>query len=303
MIFLGIDCGGTKTRAVAIDENKNVVGEGKGGPGNPNSSPIEVVEESIKTAVFQAVSRSDTEKIRAVCISAAGTLGGNSKLFEKIIEKILPNARIIVKGDYEVAYIACFNFKPGIVFIAGTGSIAYGMNEEGESVRVGGWGHLVGDEGSSYWVGREGIVKALRAYDGRENRTLLTAYVLEYFNAHTPDGIIRAIYSSKNPKTLIGGFAPYVIKAAKEGDKTAYFILKDASREIATAYRAAAERLGFKDVRGKLAITGGLYFGAKDILKPMIEDMLKETFGYRIKLKEPSMSEAQAAAIIALKGC
>ncbi|MBO8173821.1 MAG: hypothetical protein H0Z18_01030 [Thermococcus sp.] len=301
MLFLGIDCGGTKTKAVLIDENGLVLGEGKSGPGNPNSSPLSVVRQSIKNAVLQALSRHCREEVKAVCISAAGTLGGNSQLFEEIISEILPSAEVIVKGDYEVAHVACFNFRPGIVFIAGTGSIAYGINEKGESTRVGGWGHLVGDEGSGYWVGREGIVKALRAYDGREKDTLLTAYVLEYFSAHTPDEIIRTIYSSKNPKTLVGGFAPYVVKAAKEGDSTAYSILRNASKEIAIAYRAAAKRLGLEDVRDKLAITGGFYFGAKELLKPLIENELRKIFGYKITLKEPFISEAEAAAIIALK--
>ncbi|AJC72728.1 hypothetical protein X802_05730 [Thermococcus guaymasensis DSM 11113] len=299
-MILGLDCGGTKTRAVLVEKNGKVIGEGFGGPSNPNASPMEVVRNSIRNAVSEAISNFQGS-VKVTCVSAAGTLGGMSNVLESIVRELLPGTEIIVRGDYEIAHVACFLFNPGVVFISGTGSIAYGVNEEGKSVRVGGWGHLVGDEGSGYWVGKEGIRAALRAYDGRERNTKLREYMLEYFRTNTPDEIISRVYSSKNPKTLLGGFAPYVVKAAREKDETAMEIIEEAVEEIVLAYRAAVRRLGFSSVRDKLAITGGFYFGSKDLLGSLLIRKLEEEFGEKIELREPLMPEAKAAALVALK--
>ncbi len=299
-MILGLDCGGTKTRAVLVNGNGKVIGEGFGGPSNPNASPMEVVRDSIRKAVSEAIGNFQGS-VKVACVSAAGTLGGMKDVLEEILRELLPEAEIIVKRDYEIAHVACFLFNPGVVFIAGTGSIAYGVNEKGESTRVSGWGHLVGDEGSGYWVGKEGIRAALRAYDGRERDTKLREYMFEYFGTDTPDGIIGRIYSSRNPKTLLGGFAPYVVKAAREKDETAMEIIEEAVEEIVLAYRAAVRRLGFSSVRDKLAITGGFYFGSKDLLRPLLIKKLEEEFGEKIELREPLMPEAKAAALFALK--
>ena len=299
-MILGLDCGGTKTHAVLVDWNGEVLGEGFGGPSNPNASPMGTVRASIKEAVSEALGNF-RGSVKVACVSAAGTLGGMKDILEGILGELLPGAEIIVKRDYEIAHVACFLFNPGVVFIAGTGSIAYGINEEGKTVRVGGWGHLVGDEGSGFWVGKEGIRAALRAYDGRGRGTRLREYMLEYFKANTPDGIIGRIYSSENPKTLLGGFAPYVVKAAREKDEVAMGIIKDAVEEIVLTYRAAVRRLGFSSVRDKLAITGGFYFGSRDLLRPLLTRRLEEEFGEKVELREPLMPEAKAAALVALK--
>ena len=299
-MILGIDCGGTKTHAVLMDSRGEILGEGFGGPSNPNASPMEVVMNSIKEAVLNAVGNV-RRPIRVVCVSAAGTLGGNIGVLVDFLKRLFPDSRVLVKRDYEIAHVACFLFGPGVVFIAGTGSIAYGINEAGKSVRVGGWGHLLGDEGSGYWVGRKGLTAALRAYDGRGRNTRLVDYLVEYFGVDSPDGIIGKVYSSRNPKTLIGGFAPYVVKAAIKGDGVAMGILTNAVDEIVLAYRVAVNKLGFSNVRDKLAITGGFYAGSRDFLRPLLIRRLEREFGERIELREPAMSEAEAAALFGLR--
>ncbi|ASJ16504.1 hypothetical protein A3L04_05160 [Thermococcus chitonophagus] len=304
MLFLGIDAGATKTEAVIIDKKGKVIGIGYGGPANLNSSPLHIVKSSLSKAIIEALSEEDRrEHVKSACISIAGTLGGNTKILRDILSEILPNAELIIRRDYEIAHIACFNFEPGIVFIAGTGSIAYGINEKGETIRVGGWGHLVGDEGSGYWVGEEGIRAGLRFYDGRGKPTILYDYLKDYLGIKNddPDSIIGAIYSSKNKKTLIAGFAPYVVKAAREGDHVAKLILEKASEEIVSSYLAAIRRLKFESVQCKLGITGGFYFGARDILRPILLRKLEEVFGYPVDLREPTTSNAEVAAKVALK--
>jgi len=299
-VILGLDCGGTKTRAVLMDRDGKVVNEGRGGPSNPNASTLEVVSESIIKAVSQAIEGVEAS-VEVICVSTAGTLGGMSKIIEDLLRELFPKAEIIVKRDYEIAHVACFSFNPGVVFIAGTGSVAYGVNKRGKRVRVGGWGHFVGDEGSGYWVGKEGVRAALRAYDGRGKDTKLRDYMVEYFGADTPDGIIGRIYSSKTPKTLLGGFAPYVVKAATENDEVAVKIIEKAVDEIVLAYKAAVRKLGFSNVGDKLAITGGFYLGSKVLLRPLLIKRLEEEFGERIELRESLMPEAKAAALLALK--
>lgn len=301
MMIMGIDCGGTKTHAIVIDFDGNILGEGWGGPSNPNSSPIDVVRDSIKTAVSQAVNNTKIASIRVVCVSTAGTLGGTTSILIEILREIIPEAEIIVKRDYEVAHMACFFFSPGVVFIAGTGSVAYGVNKNGKSVKIGGWGHLVGDEGSGYWVGKEGVRAALRAYDGRGENTKLKEYLIQYLGVSTPDKIISKIYSSKNPKTLLGNFAPYVAKAATENDAVATKIIRKTVDEIVLAYKVAVRRLGFINIENKLAITGGFYFGSKSLLRPLLVKNLEKEFNKKINLKEPQMPEAKAAALLALK--
>jgi len=155
-----------------------------------------------------------------------------------------------------VAYYAITHGEPGVAVVAGTGSIAYGRNERGDEVRVGGWGWLVGDEGSAFDIARRAINAAFRSYDGRGPSTSLTDAVKRRFNVKDLRDLITYLYAGRGtPVARIARLAPLVNAAAVRGDEVARRILNEAGEELASAVIAAVRRLG---MAGRSVVVGGV---------------------------------------------
>ncbi len=301
MIFVGLDIGGTKTRCLGIDLARrrcaSCIDEGV----NPAVVPRERVLEVVRRCVNEVLNQLnvDGSMVELVGIGSAGVGKGFwISLFRDALKElgIDPNA-VFVFEDYRVLHASCFLGGDGIAMISGTGSSVFGKRGERE-VKVGGWGHLLDDYGSAYQVGRDGMEAALRYYDGRGPKTKLLDYLLEYLSIESVELVIPKVYGATNPKQLIAGFAPYVVRAALEGDEVANKIIERCVKEIVIALKASAERLGFDEP--SICMEGGFWRGARHVIEPLLREELARTFrSYR--LVEPSIGTTCAAIVLALQ--
>ena len=151
---------------------------------------------------------------------------------------------MLVVNDALVALEAGAPGKPGVVIISGTGSIAYGRNGEREAARAGGWGYVLGDEGSGYWIGRAALRAVLREADQRGPETALTPLLLKYFGIEAAQGLLHEVYSGNLRPSAIGALAQWVESAFREGDSAAIGILRGAANELEASGLSVARRLG-----------------------------------------------------------
>jgi N-acetylglucosamine kinase-like BadF-type ATPase len=180
--FLGFDGGGTKTDCVLLDAKGTVIGGGRGGPANPLRAGYEGAFSSLHDAAAEAIAAS---KIRAadvtgVCAGLAGA--GRRSVVRRIMAFLaeeFPRALTQVATDYEVALEAAVGTGPGVVLIAGTGSVAYGRNAAGETARAGGYGPWIGDEGSAFEIGRRAVSAVARTRDADAPVTVLTKMIAD----------------------------------------------------------------------------------------------------------------------------
>ena len=152
----------------------------------------------------------------------------------------------MVDNDAIIALAGGTMGKPGIVVIAGTGSIAFGVNEEGKRARSGGWGYVLGDEGSAYYIGLKALNSVTRAEDGRGQPTLLSQAIFDHFSIDSVDGLVRLAYIDGFDRIDGADLSVIVAEAAEEGDETALRILWQAGAELGIAASAVAKALGME---------------------------------------------------------
>lgn len=301
-IAIGMDIGGTKTRCIAIDlSSGKILAKAIEGAANPASTPRNIVIDTIRrcvSACLDSASRKSSDVVVVGIASAGVGKGYWRKIFEEALEVLgIASDKIDVFEDYVAAHVACFLFNSGILYIAGTGSSLYGVCRD-RAVKIGGWGHLLDDEGSAYQVGRDGIAVALRSWDGREESTELLNALLKFFNIDNPEMIIPIIYGSQNPKLLIASFAKEVVSLAKKGDRKALEIIEKSVREIFKSLVVAMKRLDCRDIG--IAIVGGFYEGARELIEPLLLAMLK-SIGYARSIVRQVIDISCAAVLITLK--
>jgi N-acetylglucosamine kinase-like BadF-type ATPase len=175
------------------------------------------------------------------------------------MKRIGYKARILVVNDALVALEAGAPGEPGIVVISGTGSICYGRNARGEAARSGGWGYVLGDEGSGYWIGRAALRAVLREADRRGPKTALTPLLLAHFGVEQPQGLIHEVYQSPLKPSAIGALAMCVQAAFGQGDEAAIGILRGAANELESAALSVARRLGLIGEPFRFILSGGIF--------------------------------------------
>ncbi|CAN5576539.1 BadF/BadG/BcrA/BcrD ATPase family protein [soil metagenome] len=302
-LFLGVDGGGTKTQAVLLDENRQIIGEGFSGAANPLRVGIETALTHIFTAIENACdncnrSRSD---IAAIVCGLAGVR--REDLRRTIQQRISQNYRIKsveVTTDAEIALYGVNLGKTGLVLIAGTGSVCLGINDKGEKETAGGWGPLAGDEGGGAGISRRALQSIAKASDGRGIQTILSEYAVEYFRALSADDLTVAIYSPQMDNARIAGFARFVVKAAHEdNDEIAIKILNEAGFELGLAATAVIKKLNLNRKKFPVGYVGSIFNAGEfitDTLMNKIHQIAPQAF-----LTEPKLFPARAAAKMAVK--
>ncbi len=301
-LFLGVDGGGTKTFVVIIDEEKKVVAEGLSGASNPVRVGIENAVTNISEAVSIACDKinQNPANIIAVTLGLAGVRREDLRL--RIRERISRNLKIRsieVVTDAEIALYGAVKENPGLVVIAGTGSICLGKNASGEKFSAGGWGPLAGDEGGGAGIAREALHAIAKASDNRGSQTILTEKAMDYFRAGKPDDLVLAIYAPQIDNLKIAGFAKFVVKAAREGDKVALKIMENAGRELGIAATAVIRHLKLENEEFPIAKVGSVFKAKKIITKPLMETIKK--VAPKAYLIKPLLPPAVAAAHLAIK--
>jgi N-acetylglucosamine kinase-like BadF-type ATPase len=271
MFVLGIDAGGTKTVCLLADGEGRVRASARG-PGANLQSLGELEVEKVLHEVMESVLADQRTAPAAICLGIAGVdRPHDNAIIRGIMRRIGHKAPVLVVNDALAALVAGAGDEgPGIVLIAGTGSICYGRNEAGQAARAGGWGYLLGDEGSGWWIGRQALSAVMRAGDGRGPATLLTARVLAHFAFEQVSELVHEVYYRDTRRRAVAGLSAVVQGAADDGDVVARQLLSDAADELVLAVRSVATRLEMRGLQFPLVLSGSLF----RVIPTLLSDVL-----------------------------
>ena len=298
-LFLGVDGGQSSTKALVGDETGRVLGSGTGGPCNHVEAAegrgklTRAVRESVAAACAQA--RLDLQRVRfeAACFGMSG--GPADK--EAILAEILPAGKLIVTHDALIALSGATAGDPGIVTIAGTGSIAFGRNAAGDTARVGGWGYLFGDEGGGFDIVRQALRAALRHEEGWGPETALRRVLREAAGAPDAEAAMHRLYTAEWTRPRVASLAKLVDAAAGEGDPVAQQILANAAQQLATLAVTVRERLFRSGETAVICPIGGVF--RSRILMERFRQLVE--LGERSRVLQPKYGPAAGALIEAYR--
>ena len=259
MHVLGIDAGGTKTLCLLADEHGAVVGEGRGPGANLHVAGELELEKVVHEVMEQAIGDRAIAPA-AICLGIAGVdREDEARTVRAIMRRIGYKSRTLVVNDALIALVAAAGDAPGVVIIAGTGAIVYGRNGAGEAARAGGWGHMIGDEGSGYWIGREALSAVMRASDGRGPDTRLTPEILAHFEVADVSRLPRLVYDRAQPRMAVAALGPLVQRVSEQGDAVAARILERAADELALAAGSVTARLEMRGDAFSFYLAGAIF--------------------------------------------
>jgi N-acetylglucosamine kinase len=205
--------------------------------------------------------------------------------------------RVTITHDAEIALVGGAGRRYGVVLIAGTGAIAYGVNAKGRTARADGWGRLLGDDGSGYWIGRAGLRAALRSYDGRGPSTALLRRLRLAIGAVDVDDIVERIYGEGWDAARVASLAPLVMACAQEGDRVAEGILRQAGLRLARAVGAVVKGLEMGYEGFEIVLCGGL-LAKRERIWPIVVTAVGDV-APRALVVAPRHDAAYGAALLA----
>ena len=296
-LVIGVDGGGTSAKGVILDGNGNEVARGASSGAVVTLQDPDSAATAVASAVRSAAMAGGVQL--PVSVLWAGLAGAGSQTARQVMEDKLSGrglADVVRVGtDVEAAFYDAFRSGPGVLLIAGTGSIAWGRNEEGQIHRAGGWGEDLGDEGSGFAIGRDALRALLRFEDGRGGPTSLKGPLLDYLGLDESRDLISWISSAT--KGQVSALAPLVVREASGGDKVAKGILSLAVAELQTHVDGILEQLSPWDEDPVLALHGGLVGSGGPLREPVIRSLIT----LRLKLFEGEVDSPRGAASLALR--
>lgn len=272
-LLLGVDGGQTATKALVATIDGTILGGGRSGPSDHFHGPggEETNRRAIHGAITAALAAASAAPSRIAAIglglTGAPTGGEQTPIVERIVREILTDTHIAVAADYVTNLAGASAGGSGVVVVAGGGAIAYGIDEAGHQAIAGGFGYLLGDEGSAFDIGRRAIIAAARASDGRGPATTLEGVVRTVFDLGQMRDITRRVYRAGFGREQISMLAPRVIAAAAEGDGVASDIARSAGEELGLAAAAVLHQLGLGS-GAAVYPTGGVFSAGPIILSP-----------------------------------
>jgi N-acetylglucosamine kinase len=275
---LGLDGGGSRTVCVILDEYGREISRGQGGPSNHQSVGVEAASKSIADALANAIKAAENPPLAAACWGMAGLdRPEDEQILNQMAGELQPQTHVEVVHDSTIALVGGTDGKRiGVVIIAGTGSIAVGYHPSGRIARASGWGHLLGDEGSGYYIALRGLNAATRAHDGRGPATTLLDRLPEAVAVPSLEDLANQIYLEGWPAPDIAALAPVVLKEAEEGDEQAAAIVIEAGMELALAARVVIEDLGMVEDAFEVVLSGGIFKGSPrmvEIIRGELRDL------------------------------
>ncbi len=296
--YLGIDGGQSSTTALVADEQGRVVGTGHGGPCNHVTGPeaeakfLKAVGDSLTQACREISSASRIPEFAAACLGFSGGVEDKARYSRELIHS--PHLKIT--HDAEIALIGATAGEPGIVVIAGTGSIAFGRNAAGRTARAGGWGYLFGDEGGAFDLVRRALRAALQREEGWGPATSLHKALLEAAGAGSANDLLHRFYAV-TPRKNIAAFAHLVTECAEAGDPVAHSILSESADALSAYVEGVYQALFSASDVVALSYIGGVFRSA-----PLLR-ALAERVRTRIScdIVAPRFSPAAGALLGALR--
>ncbi len=297
-LILGFDGGGTKTECVLMDEAQRILARSRSGPSNPLRVGFDVATAALQEAAHHALAeaRIAHPRIVAVCAGLAGT--GHPEAAKKVhaaLSTIFAEAKVSVVTDLALSLEATGQ-RPAVVLVAGTGSAAIGWDSQGHVSRVGGYGPLLGDQGSAYDIGRQAIVSALRARDRTGADTPLGTQIL--LQLKCPSWAELQDRTRTAADEVFPRVFPVIASAADAGDEVARKLLRDAAHELTLLVEMVIERLRLRETTFLLAKTGGA-IGRSAFFDAELNEGLQQA-APRASIGSLSIPPAEAAARLAL---
>jgi N-acetylglucosamine kinase-like BadF-type ATPase len=280
--FLGVDGGQSSTTAVIGNRHGKIVGWAAAGPCNHVAGPeakakfLRVIGECVAQAAARAGMAG--RSFKSACFGMSGGPADKTALLHELIEA----EHWMVTHDAMIARAGATSGEPGIVAIAGTGSIAFAQNAQGETARAGGWGYLFGDEGGAFDIVRQALRAVLREHEGWGARTALTPALIEAAAVSDANELLHAFYTPEWPRDRIAGLAQIVNRMAEDGDPIAIGVLQNAARELAMLVGSVRRRLWAERETARVAWVGGVFRSA----------ILLERFQTLVSLEENTVCEA-----------
>lgn len=303
MYYLGIDGGGTKTAFTLIDENKEIVFQSRKSGAFYLQTGLEAIKILITDAIAEVIEQTHIEPTDIAYIFIGlpgyGEVAADQSRIEAMVASAMGDIPYRLGNDVEAGWAGSLACKSGIHLVAGTGAIAFGMDDNGKQARTSGWNHIFGDEGSAYWV----AIQALQAYskqkDGRMEKTnIVDIFDQELGLSETFDmiGLIHDTYNADRDK--IAALAKFVTKAAKEGDAVALDIFKQAAYEYYLMVQSIVDQLQFNETI-PISYSGGV-FNAKEYILPHLEQYLSQ-HQINAELCTPKFGPEYGAALYAYR--
>ena len=256
--FLGIDGGGTKTTGLLADQAGQVIGRAESGASNYHAVGEEQTKKVLSDVITRLMSDANASlESYTCCLGLAGVASSaDRKVIGRICDEIgLPGNRILTH-DAQIALAGGAVELSGVIIISGTGSNVYGMDAAGREAQAGGWGHLLGDEGSGYDIARRALQAVARAADRRGDPTLLSSLMLDALEFSQSRNLIPWIHSVG--KDQVAQFAGVVLNAANSNDSVAQRILDEAADELTLAARVVIDKLKSSH-SFNLVLSGGIF--------------------------------------------
>jgi len=291
---IGIDAGGTKTVGLLADESGKVLSKAISGSANL----LVKGELAVEKVIFDVIESLEApEPLAALCLGIAGVgrLGAD-QVIRDVLRRLGQRQPVRVVNDALVALVAGAPSGVGIVVVAGTGSIAYGVDPGRHEARSGGWGYLLGDEGSAFWLGHYAVRHAIRAADGRGVATTLYPLICDKLGVSEPTELVDWFYDQELSRNRVADLASLVETASADGDEAAENLMDQAAKHLTKAARAVAGQLSFPD-RFPVVLSGGA-FKACPSLGRRLEDMLASP---EIEVRLLDVDPAMGAVTLALE--
>ncbi|MBN2417318.1 hypothetical protein JXO52_15890 [bacterium] len=299
---IGADGGGTKLEMVLVSHDGRIKGRVVGGSANYQVIGGEKLKREILQTAAALLKENGAVPGQVSCM-VLGLAGAGREDCRRDILSLFSDTdfsgKTAVDSDAMAALAGASGKKPGIILISGTGSICFGMKEDGTVIRSGGWGYLLGDEGSGYYIGNTAVIASLKDHDGRGEHTILKRIIEKRFDIDSIDKIIPLIYQNKIERSEIADLAPLVFEAAENKDHIALEIINRTGRELGKLAKAVSDQIDFPDGLVKIALIGGVFSKREMLLAEMRKAMSGDQ--RKILFSDPEFKPAVGSAFLALE--
>jgi N-acetylglucosamine kinase len=275
--FIGIDGGGTRSRAVVARKDLLPLGRGASGPANAATCPlprvVESVQEAASDALLAANLRDVTPENVVVGLAGIDSIRDRQPLLNAL-ESVFGKGRVLLTSDARIALSGAAPDRvdaPAVVLIAGTGAIAFGQGEGGVTARAGGFGPLLSDEGGGYAIARQGLIAVVREIDGRGPPTAIRELLFSTGGVSSLTELLERIYRSEGGAADVAAYFPVVLAAARGGDAEARRILAQAGRDLALDVVTVVKKLGLEGVSFPVATIGGVFAAGEFVTGSLTE--------------------------------
>jgi N-acetylglucosamine kinase-like BadF-type ATPase len=283
-----------------MDASMRVIGEGRAGASNPLRVGVTGAAAAVRDAVDQACAMAKVRRTDLIAgeigLAGARRLELRERMHDTLSSLGIRDLEVVTDAD--IALYGATDGAPGLVVIAGTGSICCGINSRGKKTCAGGWGPIAGDEGGGAWIARRALRAVAFAADGRGPKTSLTAAACAYFHVAGPDDLTTAIYAPTITNERIAGFGRDVIECARAKDPVAREIIVDGGRELGVAAGAVIRKLQMERDTFQIAYVGGVFRASGDLILDPLRAEVRKTAS-RAHFAPPQFPPAVAAARMA----